>query len=73
MPFKMSLATPSGSPANGGDGRLFLQVHYGRRDIAQRIRTTDEVHHLSPEAVERATSERERTLIGLHAPYFYDG
>ena len=29
-----------GTPAAGGDGRLFLQVHYGRRDIAQRIRPT---------------------------------
>jgi ectoine hydroxylase-related dioxygenase (phytanoyl-CoA dioxygenase family) len=62
-----------GTPADGGDGRLFLQVHYGRRDIAQRIRTTDEVNHLSTEAIERATTERERTLIGLHTPYFYDG
>jgi hypothetical protein len=31
------------------------------------------VNHLSPEAVQRATTPRERTLIGLHAPYFYDG
>ena len=44
----------------GGDGRLFLQVHYGRRDIAQRIRTTDEVNHLSPEAIERAQTQRQR-------------
>jgi ectoine hydroxylase-related dioxygenase (phytanoyl-CoA dioxygenase family) len=63
-----------GTPAGpDGSGRLFLQVHYGRRDIAQRIYTTDEVNHLSPEAVQRATTPRERTLIGLHAPYFYDG
>ncbi|MEQ1700113.1 MAG: phytanoyl-CoA dioxygenase family protein [Ilumatobacteraceae bacterium] len=62
-----------GTPADGGSGRLFLQVHYGRRDIAQRIRTTDEVNHLSPEAIERAVDERQRTLIGLHRPYFYDG
>ncbi len=45
-----------GTPASGGHGRLFLQVHYGRRDIAQRIRTTDEVNHLSPEAIERAVT-----------------
>jgi ectoine hydroxylase-related dioxygenase (phytanoyl-CoA dioxygenase family) len=55
-----------------GRGRLFLQVHYGRRDLAQRIRTTDEVHHLSADAVARAQSDRDRTLIGLHAPFFYD-
>jgi ectoine hydroxylase-related dioxygenase (phytanoyl-CoA dioxygenase family) len=62
--------TPAGT---GGTGRLFLQVHYSRRDLAQRIQTTDEVNHLSPEAVARATTDRERRLIGLHAPFFYDG
>jgi hypothetical protein len=62
-----------GTPASGGDGRLFLQVHYGRRDIAQRIRTTAEVNHLTPEAIERATTPRQRQLVGLHDPYFYDG
>ena len=62
-----------GTPANGGSGRLFLQVHYGRRDIAQRLRTTDSANQLSPEAVARATTRRERDLVGLHEPYFYDG
>ena len=63
-----------GTPAGpGGFGRLFIQCHYGRRDIAQRILTTDEVHHLSPDAIARATTDRERTLIGLHGAYFYDG
>src|SRR6476661_5951836 len=62
-----------GTPAAGGTGRLFLQVHYGRRDIAQRIRTTDVVNHLSPEAIARASTERQRTLVGLHDPLFYDG
>ena len=62
-----------GLPATAdGRGRYFLQVHYGRRDIAQRIRTTDLVNHLSPEAIERAKTERERTLAGLHDPFFYD-
>ena len=62
-----------GVPAGpGGRGRYFLQVHYGRRDIAQRIRTTDEVNQVSPAALERATTERARTVIGLHAPFFYD-
>ncbi len=63
-----------GLPAKaGGTGRLFLQAHYARRDLAQRIRTTAEVNHLSPEAVARIESPRERTLLGLHTPFFYDG
>lgn len=62
-----------GVPAQGGDGRMFLQVHYGRRDIAQRIRTPDVAHQLSPEAVERARTQRERELVGLHTAFFYDG
>ena len=63
-----------GMPARpGGTGRLFLQAHYARRDLAQRIRTTADVHHLSSEAVERIRSPRERALLGLHTPYFYDG
>ena len=62
-----------GTPATGGRGRCFLQVHYGRRDIAQRIRTTEAVNHLSPEAIGRAVTARQRDLVGLHAPYFYDG
>jgi ectoine hydroxylase-related dioxygenase (phytanoyl-CoA dioxygenase family) len=61
-----------GLPANGGRGRYFLQVHYGRRDIAQRIRTTAVSNQLSREAVARATTERERTVVGLHDPLFYD-
>jgi hypothetical protein len=57
----------------GDPGRYFLQVHYGRRDLAQRLRTTDQVNHLSPEAIARAVEPRERTLVGLHRPLFYDG
>ncbi|MDQ1396748.1 MAG: hypothetical protein QOG64_2007 [Acidimicrobiaceae bacterium] len=61
-------------PSGPGDpGRFFLQCHYGRRDLAQRIRTTSVANHLSAEAVERAGTERARTLIGLHPPFFYDG
>ncbi len=61
-------------PAQAGDtGRFFLQVHYGRRDIAQRIRPTAQVNHVSAEAQARATSPRERTLLGLHPNFFYDG
>jgi len=60
-------------PLPGDSGRLFLQAHYGRRDIAQRIRSTSTVNHLSPEAVERAQTPRQRTLVGLHQNFFYDG
>lgn len=61
-----------GTAAAPGHDRFFLQCHYGRRDLAQRIRTTGEVNHLSLEAILRTKTERERTLIGLHAPRFYD-
>src|SRR5689334_12897125 len=61
-----------GTAARPGYGRFFLQVHYARRDIAQRIYMTSEVSHVTSDAAARATSERERTLIGLHAPFFYD-
>ncbi len=57
----------------GDQGRFFLQVHYGRRDIAQRIRTTAEVNHLSAASIARAGTDRERRLVGLHPPLFYDG
>lgn len=57
----------------GDHGRFFLQAHYARRDIAQRIRTTATTNHLSEEAINRAGTKREQTLIGLHKPFFYDG
>jgi ectoine hydroxylase-related dioxygenase (phytanoyl-CoA dioxygenase family) len=62
-----------GLPARDGRGRFFLQVHYGRRDIAQRLRPTAIANQLSPEAIARATDERGRALVGLHDPFFYDG
>lgn len=62
-----------GTPASGGSGRLFIQVHYGRRDIAQRIRPTDQVNHLSDDAAGWVDSPRTRDLVGLHVPFFYDG
>jgi ectoine hydroxylase-related dioxygenase (phytanoyl-CoA dioxygenase family) len=63
-----------GTPATAeGTGRFFLQVHYGRRDIAQRLRTTDVANQLSAEAAARAVTPRQRSLVGLHDPYFYDG
>lgn len=54
-------------------GRFFLQAHYGRRDIAQRLLPTSECNQLSPEAVARAVTDRERRVIGLHPGFFYDG
>jgi hypothetical protein len=61
-------------PSRPGDpGRYFLQCHYGRRDLAQRLRPTREANQLSVEAIARAETKRDRTLIGLHKPFFYDG
>jgi ectoine hydroxylase-related dioxygenase (phytanoyl-CoA dioxygenase family) len=63
-----------GLPAQpGGTGRLFLQVHYARRDVAQRIRTTADVNQLSGDAISRIRTPREKKLLGLHDPFFYDG
>ncbi len=59
--------------APGDTGRFFLQIHYGRRDLAQRLRTTAQANQLSDEAITRARSPRERTVVGLHPPFFYDG
>lgn len=58
---------------DGDAGRFFLQVHYGRREIAQRLLTTAESNQLSAEAIARATTERERQVVGLHRGLFYDG
>ena len=57
----------------GDAGRMFLQVHYARRDIAQRLQETFDSNQLSSDAIERAQTPRERTVIGLHDPLFYDG
>ena len=54
----------------GAVGSLLRQP--ARRDLAQRIRTTDAVNQLSAEAIARAETDRDRTLIGLHGPFFYD-
>jgi ectoine hydroxylase-related dioxygenase (phytanoyl-CoA dioxygenase family) len=56
----------------GEHGRFFLQAHYARRDIAQRLRPTAESHQLSEQAISRAKTARERTVIGLHDQLFYD-
>lgn len=60
-------------PAEGGTGRFFLQTNYARRDMAQRVLPTAQVNHTTAEARARATTERERLLIGLHPERFYDG
>ena len=60
-------------PGPDDPGRMFVQCHYGRRDIAQRLRPTSTVNHLSTEARARAQTPRERTLVGLHPLGFYDG
>ncbi|MYB36707.1 MAG: phytanoyl-CoA dioxygenase family protein [Gammaproteobacteria bacterium] len=61
-------------PTGDGDtGRFFLQVHYARRDIAQRIKTTATINHVDDAARTRIRSRRERRLLGLHPPGFYDG
>ena len=61
-------------PAGEGDaGRFFLQIHYARRDIAQRIKRTSRVNHIDQDAAGRIGSDRERRLLGLHPPGFYDG
>ena len=41
----------------GDQGRFFLQCHYGRRDIAQRLRTTAQTNQVSEEAVARAETQ----------------
>jgi len=58
---------------NNDQGRFFLQIHYGRRDIAQRIRTTHDAHQLSPEALARMNDDRDKTIAGIHTARFYDG
>jgi ectoine hydroxylase-related dioxygenase (phytanoyl-CoA dioxygenase family) len=61
-------------PSRRGDpGRMFIQCHYGRRDIAQRLRPTVEVNQLSDDARARAKTKRQQTLVGLHRNGFYDG
>ena len=61
-------------PLGPGDpGRMFVQCHYGRRDIAQRLRPTSVANQLSDEALARAATPREKTLVGIHPLGFYDG
>ncbi len=61
-------------PLGPGDpGRMFVQCHYGRRDIAQRLRPTSVANQLSDEALARAATPREKSLVGIHPLGFYDG
>ncbi|MDF1800971.1 MAG: phytanoyl-CoA dioxygenase family protein [Planctomycetota bacterium] len=60
-------------PRPEGKGRFFLQINYGRREIAQRVLPSERMHPSTPEAVERAKSERARQLLGIHGAGFYDG
>jgi Phytanoyl-CoA dioxygenase (PhyH) len=60
-------------PGPDDPGRMFIQCHYGRRDIAQRLRPTASVNHLSDEALARERTPRGQTLVGLHPLSFYDG
>ena len=57
----------------GDSGRMFVQCHYGRHDVAQRLRPTHVANQLSEEAVARALTPREQTLVGIHPLSFYDG
>ena len=59
-------------PQPSGTGRHFLQVNYGRREIAQRVLPPEFLSPANEQARERATSLRERQLIGLHEQGFYD-
>ena len=60
-------------PSEMGRGRFFLQTVYGRREVAQRVRLTEELNAVGPAALARTTSDRERQLLGIHPAAFYDG
>ena len=48
-------------------------VRRGALLLEDALRTTAEVNQLSAAAIERAVTPRQRTLVGLHDPLFYDG
>ena len=50
-----------------------VYANYGRREIAPRNLAAADICQANEEARARAKTERERTLIGLHPPGFYDG
>lgn len=53
-------------------GRYFLQTAFGRREIAQRVLLAEQWNCVGPDARVRAKTERQRQLLGLHPPGFYD-
>ena len=59
-------------PQADARGRFFLQVNYARRDIAQRVLPSEQLHCVAPAALARIGSERERLLLGLHPQGYYD-
>jgi hypothetical protein len=59
-------------PSEDQVGRYFLQVHYGRRDIAQRLYPTYQRNHINEEVIGRAEESGKTTIVGLHDIYFYD-
>lgn len=59
-------------PQEDGTGRFFLQLNYGRREIAQRILPCEEHSPAGDAARSRARTLRERQLIGVHEQGFYD-
>lgn len=60
-------------PTERSRGRFFLQANYGRRDIAPRLLPPAEACQAGEASRARAATARQRTLIGLHPPAFYDG
>ena len=59
-------------PTPQSAGRFFLQTNYARRDIAQRVLPTDQLNHTTAAARQRAGSDRERRLLGLHPQGYFD-
>lgn len=59
-------------PQEGTNGRYFLQINYGRREIAQRILPGEVLNPANEAARARAATLRERQLLGIHEQGFYD-
>ena len=59
-------------PQEASDGRYFLQINYGRREIAQRVLPCEVLKPAKGAALARATSTRQRQLLGIHEQGFYD-
>ena len=59
-------------PQEDGQGRFFLQVIYGRREIAQRVLPGEELNAANEAALARAKTQRQRELLGVHEQGFYD-